>query len=97
MLVLTRRAGESVVIGDDIRYAASQPWPFPSSLMVGFFARAERTAITVDEDEITDARWFSRADLLAAAEQIRVRLPGAVSISRRLIEAWYGGPLPGNW
>ena len=86
-----------VVVGNDIRYAGSQPWPFPSSLMVGFYARAESAEITVDDDEITDARWFTREDLLSAAEAASVRLPGAVSISRRLIEGWYGGPLPGRW
>jgi NAD+ diphosphatase len=86
-----------VVVRHDIRYAGSQPWPFPSSLMVGFYARAASTAIEVDDDEISDARWFSRSDLLSAAEAANVRLPGAVSISRRLIEGWYGGPLPGRW
>jgi NAD+ diphosphatase len=86
-----------VVVGVDIRYAGSQPWPFPSSLMVGFYARASSTAIEVDDNEISDARWFTRADLLSAAEAANVRLPGAVSISRRLIESWYGGPLPGRW
>lgn len=86
-----------VVIGAEIRYAGSQPWPFPSSLMLGFYARASSFDITVDGDEISEARWFTRNDLLEAAQAADVRLPGAVSISRRLIEGWYGGELPGRW
>ena len=86
-----------VVLSDDIRYAGSQPWPFPSSLMLGFYARAAQTEIAIDDDEITDARWFTREDLLDAAEAANVKLPGAVSISRRLIEGWYGAELPGRW
>lgn len=86
-----------VVIGsdpEDVRYLGSQPWPFPASLMVGFAARAVTTEIKVDGDEIQLARWFSRE---ALAEELRtggVLPPMGVSIARRLIEAWYGGPLP---
>lgn len=77
----------------DVAYAASQPWPFPSSLMVGFYARASSYEIRVDGDEITDARWFSRADLAAGAAAGEVLLPSRVSIARQLVEGWYGGPL----
>ncbi|WP_432544765.1 NAD(+) diphosphatase [Kineococcus sp. SYSU DK002] len=79
---------------DDVRYLGSQPWPFPASLMVGFVARAVTTDIRVDGDEIALARWFTREEL---AEELRtggVLPPPGVSIARRLIEAWYGGPLP---
>jgi NAD+ diphosphatase len=86
-----------IVVGNEVRYAGSQPWPFPSSLMVGFYARAASTEIRVDGDEIADARWFTRDDLHSAVEAANVRLPGAVSISRRLIEGWYGAELPGRW
>jgi NAD+ diphosphatase len=86
-----------VVVGPDIRYAGSQPWPFPSSLMVGFFATASATGIDVDGDEIIEARWFTREDLRDVVDAGTVRLPGAVSISRRLIETWYGAELPGSW
>ncbi|MFC0629058.1 NAD(+) diphosphatase [Kribbella deserti] len=86
-----------VVIGDDVQYAGSQPWPMPSSLMLGFYAVATGTAIDVDDDEIVDARWFSREDLKAAADTGEVVIPGSVSISRRLIEGWYGDDLPGSW
>ncbi|MET9022057.1 NAD(+) diphosphatase [Actinopolymorpha sp. NPDC004070] len=81
----------------DAEYAGSQPWPFPSSLMLGFFARAISTDIKVDEEEIVEARWLSRADLLAAVESGELLLPSEVSIARRLIETWYGSPLSGSW
>ncbi|WP_049571292.1 NAD(+) diphosphatase [Nonomuraea sp. SBT364] len=79
------------------RYLGSQPWPFPRSLMLGFFADALTTALTLDPEEIAEARWFSRADLSRALETGEVRLPPPVSIARRLIETWYGEPLVGDW
>jgi NAD+ diphosphatase len=81
----------------EVSYFGNQPWPFPSSLMVGFFARAVTTEIRVDQDELEDARWFSREDMKAEAEAGTLVLPGGISISRSLVEAWYGGPLPGAW
>lgn len=47
-----------------IRYVASQPWPFPASLMIGLIGEAETTDVTIDTKEIQDARWFSRAEVL---------------------------------
>jgi NAD+ diphosphatase len=79
------------------RYLGSQPWPFPRSLMLGFFARATSTEFVLDPEEIAEAHWFSRAELLAAMESGEVRLPPEVSIARRLIETWYGKPLIGDW
>ncbi|MFB9678068.1 NAD(+) diphosphatase [Streptosporangium vulgare] len=79
------------------RYMGSQPWPFPRSLMLGFFARATSTEFVLDPEEIAEAHWFSRAELLAATESGEVRLPSEVSIARRLIETWYGEPLTGGW
>ena len=81
-----------IVVGD-VRYAGSQPWPFPSSLMIGFFAAAQSTAIRVDADEIADARWFTREEVGELAADGSLLLPGVVSISRWLIERWYGQPL----
>ena len=81
----------------DVTYFGNQPWPFPSSLMVGFFARAVTTEIHLDDDELEAARWFSRDEMRAEAEEGTLVLPGGISISRSLIEAWYGGPLPGQW
>jgi NAD+ diphosphatase len=65
--------------------------------MLGFTGRATSTEISADEDEIAEARWFTRAELATAAGSGAITLPGEVSISRSLIEAWYGGPLPGSW
>ncbi|MEQ4207770.1 NAD(+) diphosphatase [Actinopolymorpha sp. B17G11] len=81
----------------DPEYAGSQPWPFPSSLMLGFFARAVTTQIKVDEEEIAEARWLSREELRTAIDSGELLLPGKVSIARRLIETWYGEELPGSW
>ncbi len=81
----------------EVTYFGNQPWPFPQSLMVGFFARATTTEIRVDQDEIEDARWFTREQMRAEAEAGTLVLPGGISISRSLVEAWYGGPLPGSW
>ena len=81
----------------DVTYAASQPWPFPSSLMCGFFARADVTEIEVDGREMSDARWFTRDELTRLTTNLEVRLPGVVSISRWLIETWHGSELPGRW
>ncbi|TMR07958.1 NAD(+) diphosphatase [Nonomuraea turkmeniaca] len=75
------------------RYLGSQPWPFPRSLMLGFFAEATSTTLTPDAEEIAEARWYSRAELVAALESGELRLPPPVSIARRLIETWYGGEL----
>jgi NAD+ diphosphatase len=85
-----------VVVGE-VEYFGNQPWPLPASLMVGFVARAETTEIVVDQHEIEDARWVTRAEMRAEAEAGTLVLPGGVSISRSLIEHWYGAPLPGQW
>ncbi|QKV92683.1 NAD(+) diphosphatase [Streptomyces sp. NA02950] len=78
----------------EAEYVASQPWPFPSSLMLGFKARATSSRIQVDGEEIHEARWFSRDDLRAAIESGEVLPPSGISIAARLIELWYGEPLP---
>ena len=80
-----------------VRYFGNQPWPFPASLMIGFVAEATSYAIDVDPDEIAEARWFTRAQMRAEAEAGTLLLPGGISISRSLIEHWYGGELPGRW
>lgn len=78
----------------EVEYIASQPWPFPSSLMLGFTARATTTEINVDGDEIHEARWFSREELGAAFASGEVLPPYGISIAARLIERWYGKDLP---
>ncbi len=87
---------ESGVLVEDPRYVASQPWPFPASLMLGFEARVAVGTTTLgvpDGEEILDVRWFTREQLADAGSGIL--LPGATSIARALIERWYGGPLDG--
>ncbi len=74
-------------------YAGSQPWPFPSSLMLGYYAQAPGVPPRPDGDEISDARWFTRAELADALRSGEVRLPPSVAISHRLIEGWYGTDL----
>jgi NAD+ diphosphatase len=82
----------------DLQYVGSQPWPFPQSLMLGFRARAHgKQEIRVDEEEIAEARWFTREQLRAAVGAGEVLLPPPVSIAHRIIESWYGKSLPGSW
>ena len=71
-----------------IRYNSSQPWPFPASLMLGFHARAERAPLTVYDEELESANWYSRDTLLNLGEDDELRLPRGDSIARRLIEDW---------
>lgn len=84
---------------DRLTYRGSQPWPFPASLMLGYHAwtRADEATSTPDGEEIAETRWFTRAEMAAACEGGEVLLPPPVSIARRLIEDWFGSPLPGNW
>jgi NAD+ diphosphatase len=76
-----------------VRYLASQPWPFPASLMLGFRGEALSTAITCDTDELEDCRWFTRDDVRAAESGPgALLLPHRSSISRWLIEGWRDEP-----
>jgi NAD+ diphosphatase len=72
----------------DIAYASSQPWPFPSSLMLGFRARALDTTLTLDPNEILEAAWYTRDEVRALAGDGPMRIPPRFSISRRLIDDW---------
>ena len=78
-------------------YLGSQSWPFPNSLMVGFHAKAEYAAPQPDGDEIEEARWLTREELAASSAAGTIKLPPALSISRWLIQQWYGAELPGEW
>jgi NAD+ diphosphatase len=60
---------EAGIACGDVRYFASQPWPFPSSLMIGCFAQAESRTVKVDQVELEDARWFSRDEVRAMLEK----------------------------
>ena len=77
----------------DVTYLGDQPWPFPSSLMLGFTSRALGTRLRLQPEEIEAARWFSRDELAAAVADGSVVVSGRLSISRRLIEHWFGGPI----
>lgn len=83
--VIREVAEETGVQVDEVRYEASQPWPFPSSLMLGFRAIARTGEITLRDGELEDARWFTRADLAAG----HPALPPAGAISARLIDGWF--------
>jgi len=82
------------VVVDRVTYLASQPWPFPSSLMLGFHARASSYELKIDTDEIAEARWLSRDELLECGRSGEILMPGTISIARWLIEQWFGAPLP---
>lgn len=75
-----------IVIADTL-YMASQPWPFPASLMIGFHARAIGGTLRVDTHELQDARWFSRSEVRRFATSDGA-LPRRDSIARWLIECW---------
>jgi len=84
---------ESAVRVRRCRYLASQPWPFPSSLMLGFVADAEPDAPRANDEELEDARWFSRDEVGAAlrgeTREHGLLLSPRLSISRWLIEHWH--------
>lgn len=90
-------AEETGIHVGEVTYFGNQAWPLPASLMLGFTARALDMDVMVDQEEISDARWFTRAELAEQAQAGTISLPGNVSISRSLIEDWYGGALPGSW
>lgn len=76
-----------------VRYVASQPWPFPSSLMIGCHAEAVDADLTIDTSELEDARWFSREDVAAALEghaDAPFEPPPKMAIARTLLEHWLG-------
>ena len=79
----------------EVEYVASQPWPFPRSLMLGCRARLApgKDQPRPDGQEVVEARLVSRDELTAAADDGSILLPGPTSIARLLIEDWYGGPI----
>lgn len=75
----------------DVRYIASQPWPFPSSLMVGCIAQCDDPALTLDETEIEHAFWATREDVVAALttpDTAPFKLPSDIAIAHHLIVRW---------
>jgi NAD+ diphosphatase len=71
----------------DLRYRSSQPWPFPASLMLGFRATARSDELRIDPEELVDAGWYTRAQLIDPARR-PIQLPNPDSIARHLIEDW---------
>lgn len=85
-------AEESGVVVGEVKYLASQPWPFPASIMLGFFAQALNSEITLDPHELAEADWFSKDDLAGFGvwgdESSSRNLPRKDSIARFLIDHW---------
>jgi NAD+ diphosphatase len=76
-----------------VRYHSSQPWPFPSSLMIGCHGVATTTEISIDPEEMHDVRWFPRDEVLTALTGAHptLKLPGEIAIAHHLIRAWAEG------
>ena len=74
----------------NVHYWASQPWPFPASLMLGFHAKAEDWEIVLQEDEMEDAKWLHRLQM-DDPESVGVKFPRRDSIAYRLIKSWMDG------
>lgn len=81
---------------DNIKYQSSQPWLFPSSLMLGFNAEAKNRKIVLNKDELEDARWFTRVEIRENIERGIMKLPMKVSIAYNLIKIWYNEGNLGN-
>ena len=82
---------EAAVICRAVRYFASQPWPFPASLMIGCFAEAESRKLEIDQVELEDARWFSRHEAIALVERRHpdsLTAPTPMAIAHHLLKRW---------
>lgn len=82
---------EAGIRARNIRYVASQPWPFPSSLMIGCHAEALSDELVIDAAELEDARWFSRTEVKTALAEVSAALfqpPPKTAIARTLLEHW---------
>ena len=89
--VLREVAEEAGINLNKINYLGSQPWPFPSSLMIAFEATTDNpTAARPDGDEIEEIRWFSRAEMKQAIIDSTLILPLDISVARQMINGWYG-------
>jgi NAD+ diphosphatase len=80
-----------------VHYHSSQPWPFPSSIMLGFTAEATSRAITLNDGELEHAAWYTRVEIVESLANGTLRVPRRVSIAYRLLEDWFDagdcGPL----
>ncbi|MGA2491611.1 MAG: NAD(+) diphosphatase [Roseiarcus sp.] len=85
---------ESGIACGEVAYLASQPWPFPSSLMIGCFARAASRDIVVDDVELEDARWFERAEVMAMFDKRHpegLTTPMPMAIAHHILRVWAEG------
>jgi NAD+ diphosphatase len=82
---------EAAVVCRAVQYFASQPWPFPASLMIGCFAEAESRSFEIDRVELEDARWFSRDETIALLEHRHpegLAAPTPMAIAHHLLKRW---------
>lgn len=86
---------ESGIRVRNVRYHSSQPWPFPSSLMIGCHAEAATTEIAMDDEEMADVQWFSRDEVLLALDgrSTELTVPGPIAIAHHLLKAWATGDI----
>jgi NAD+ diphosphatase len=88
---------ESNIKVSEIKYLGSQPWPFPASIMIAFEAVTDNPEDAKgDGEEITEVKWFSRAELKAAAADGSLLLPPSISVARKMIEGWLGETAQGG-
>jgi len=88
---------ESAVVVTELKYLGSQPWPFPASIMISFEAVTDNPEWAQgDGQEITEVKWFTRAQLMAAAKDGSLLLPPSISVARKMIERWLGESAPGG-
>ncbi len=80
---------ETGLIVNNVIYHSSQPWPFPGSIMLGFMAEAETVSITLHDQELEDAKWLSREEIIDKIKSKELKLSPGISISFRLIEDWF--------
>jgi len=88
---------EAGIACGEVAYFASQPWPFPSSLMIGCFARAQGTDIVIDRNELEDARWFTREEvrqMLDGTHPEGLSAPRPYAIAHHLVRAFVDGTGP---
>ena len=87
---VAREVFEETGIGlNKVWYRSSQPWPFPTSIMLGFRAESKNTEISLRDHELEDARWYSRDEIRNELKSGSLKLSPKVSISFRLIEEWF--------
>jgi NAD+ diphosphatase len=81
---------EAGVYVKNIKYHSSQPWPFPSNLMIGCHAEAVSTKVKVDNEEMQDVRWFHRDEVIKSLDGVNsaLTLPGPIAIAHHLIKSW---------